>query len=220
MKRALILGAGGLGKAIHEAFLSGRIYRTAGFLDDEKRGMFCRRPVLGKISDVSRIAKTSKAAHVIVALGYQYLKERAGLFEKLKRDSSLHVVNAVHRSAKLAKDVTLGTGIFIGMHVTVNAGTAIDDNSVIWTGSVIEHDNRIGKHVFIATGVITAGYVTIEDDVFVGMGAVIAKATIGKNATVGAGSLVLNNVASSAYVKGSPAKVSSQKAERSYLPLQ
>ena len=64
---------------------------------------------------------------------------------------------------------------------------------------------------------MTAGYVTIEDDVFVGMGAMIAKSRIGNNATVGAGSVVLKDVEPSSFVTGAPAKLNMRKTQRSYI---
>lgn len=214
--KVLILGAGGLGKAIHEAFISRGDYEVVGFLDDEKRGTFCDLPILGSIRDAASIAEKNKASHAIVALGFHYQAQRHEIFSKLSA-ARLKFANAIHGDAKLARDVKLGSGIFIGMNVCINAGTSVGDNTVVWTGAVIEHDNKIGKNVFIATGAMTAGYVEIEDNVFVGMGAKIAKAHIGENATVGAGSLVLKDVDARTFVKGIPAKFSATKKDSTYL---
>ena len=215
-ERVLILGAGGLGRAIHEAFVSRGDYEVIGFLDDGKRGNFCELPVLGSIRDAVAMAEKHKATHVIVALGFHYQTQRQNIFANLSA-AKLSFANAIHRDAKMARDVKLGRGIFIGMNVSINAGAIIGDNSVIWTGAIIEHDNKIGKNVFMATGAMTAGYVVIEDNVFVGMGAKIAKAHIGANATIGAGSLVLGDVEANTYVKGIPAKFSATKKESTYL---
>lgn len=213
----LILGAGGLGKAIHEAFVSRGEFEVAGFLDDKKRGTFCDLPVLGPIPGAASIAARVEATHVIVALGYQYQTKRREIFNEIVTSTNLRFANAIHREAKLARDVRLGKGIFLGINVVVNAGTSVGDNTVIWTGALIEHDNEIGSNVFIATGAMTAGYVVIEDNVFVGLGAKIAKSRIGANATIGAGSLVLSDVEANTYVKGIPAKFSQRKTESSYL---
>ena len=101
--------------------------------------------------------------------------------------------------------------------MVINPGTKIGNNSVIWSGTIIEHDNVIGQNVFITPGVRTAGYVSIGDNSFVGMGANIAKAKVGSAVTIGAGSLVLGNVKSNSYILGIPARVIRNKKKLSYV---
>jgi sugar O-acyltransferase (sialic acid O-acetyltransferase NeuD family) len=215
--KVLILGAGGLGKAIHEAFISRGEFEVAGFLDDNRQGTFCGLPILGPIDSAGVTAEKNRVTHAVVALGYQFQTRRHEIYKKISTTTKLQPANAVHASVVLAKDVKLGKGIFLGMNACVNAGTTIGDNTVVWTGAIIDHDNEIGKNVFMATGAMTAGYVTIEDHVFIGMGAKIAKAHIGENATVGAGALVLKDVERFTYVKGIPAVLFAKKTTPSYL---
>lgn len=77
-------------------------------------------------------------------------------------------------------------------------------------------DAIVGKRVNIGAGVITANYdgekkfsTTIEDDVFIGVGAIfVAPVRIGKGAKIGAGSVVTKNkdVAAGETVMGVPAR--------------
>jgi hypothetical protein len=54
----------------------------------------------------------------------------------------------------------------------------------------------------------SAGAVSIEDNVFVGIGSIILKGvTIGENSIVGAGSVVTKNVPAGAVVAGNPARM-------------
>ncbi|MBL7072199.1 MAG: bifunctional N-acetylglucosamine-1-phosphate uridyltransferase/glucosamine-1-phosphate acetyltransferase [Candidatus Omnitrophica bacterium] len=81
-------------------------------------------------------------------------------------------------------------------------------------------DAVVGKRVNVGAGVITANYdgekkfnTIIEDDVFVGVGAIfVAPVKIGKGAKIGAGSVVTKNkdVAAGETVMGVPARVRKQ----------
>ena len=54
----------------------------------------------------------------------------------------------------------------------VNVGAVVDDNSIINSKALVEHDAVIGKHCHIATGGIINGGVIVEDETFWGSGAV------------------------------------------------
>jgi bifunctional UDP-N-acetylglucosamine pyrophosphorylase/glucosamine-1-phosphate N-acetyltransferase len=78
-------------------------------------------------------------------------------------------------------------------------------------------DATLGKRVNVGAGTITANYdgknknkTIIKDNAFIGVGSVlIAPLTVGKNATVGAGCVVLrgNNVPAGETVVGVPARI-------------
>ncbi len=102
--------------------------------------------------------------------------------------------------ARIRPETELGEGVHIGNFVeikksTVKKGTKI--NHLTYIG-----DASIGQSVNIGAGVITCNYdgvnkhkTTIEDGVFVGSGSqIVAPVTIGENATVGAGSVIVKTV--------------------------
>lgn len=119
-----------------------------------------------------------------------------------------------------------------------------------WTGTEIHPGARIGKGVFIdhAAGVVigesavvgdnvtlfqgvTLGatgnektwkrHPTLETGVFVGSGArILGPVTVGKNARIGAGSVVLKDVPSNATVAGVPARVVRSEGQRVAPPLE
>ena len=215
--RVAIFAAGGLAKVVCEAIELVGEHRLIGFFDDVKRGKFCRYPILGKCSQYKKLCLKLKIEGVFVAFGYNFINERIRYCAGIKKEGRLELVNAIHPETIISPDVKLGRGIYIGPGVIINPGARIGDNSIIWTGATIEHDNHIGKNVFITPGVRTAGYVTIGKNSFNGMGANIAKARLGKNVTVGAASLVLDDIKPNKYVFGAPARVIKTKRKTAYV---
>ena len=213
-----ILGAGGLGKAIYEAFrASGLGPRVAGFLDDGRTGRFCGKPVLGPIADAPTLSRRRRLTHGICAVGYRHFDARRKIIRLIERTRSLRWISAVHPSAAVARDAKLGEGVFLSLGCVVNAGTVIGDHAVLWSGVIIEHDNEIGENVYLCTGAKTSGYVRMGRDTFVGMGAVITQSNIGRSATIGAGSLVLGDVKDRTVVWGQPARTIRTKKKDGYL---
>ncbi|MEJ7745336.1 MAG: bifunctional UDP-N-acetylglucosamine diphosphorylase/glucosamine-1-phosphate N-acetyltransferase GlmU [Luteimonas sp.] len=102
--------------------------------------------------------------------------------------------------ARLRPGTVLADGVHVGNFVEVK-------NSTLGVGSKANHltylgDARIGSGVNIGAGTITCNYdgvnkstTTIEDGAFIGSNAsLVAPVTIGKDATIGAGSVITKNV--------------------------
>jgi sugar O-acyltransferase (sialic acid O-acetyltransferase NeuD family) len=74
--------------------------------------------------------------------------------------------------AYISQYASIEAGTMVMHGVIVNASARIGFNNILNTNSLIEHDSRIGSHCHIATGAIVNGGVIIEDEVFLGSGAV------------------------------------------------
>ena len=215
--RVAILAAGGLSKVISEALELEDKHSIVGFFDDKKRGSFLGYPVIGKCSEYKEICRRLKIEALVIGFGYYFLKQRLFYYKSILKDNKLKLISAIHPKAVISAHARIGRGVYIGPGVIINPGASIGNNSVIWSGTIIEHDNFIGENVFIAPGVRTAGYAEIGDNSFIGMGTNIAKVKIGKDVTVGAASLVLEDVKSNKYVLGIPAKIIRTKKKASYV---
>ena len=79
--------------------------------------------------------------------------------------------------------------------------------SIVNTGASIDHDGVLGTAVHVAPGARLAGNVTLEDGVFVGIGAVIVPGrTIGAWTRVGAGAAVVHDLPANVTAIGVPAR--------------
>lgn len=160
-------------------------------------------------------------------------------------DWSLHIgANARLRSGTvLYAGSTIGSGLETGHGVVIREENSIGDNLNIWNNSTIDYGCVIGSSVKIHCNVYVAQFTTIEDEVFLAPGVMIANdphplcgqcmqgptikrgariginvtllphITIGEGALIGAGSVVTGDIPAYAVAYGVPARVYKQVHE-------
>jgi sugar O-acyltransferase (sialic acid O-acetyltransferase NeuD family) len=205
--RVLILGAGGHGRVVLDILVQARRHDVIGFLDSNA-AMQGRRvdgiPVHGGIADLEDLRHELNIGGVIIAIGDN--GTRRGLARQVEQDG-LALINAIHPSATLASNATIGRNVVIAAGVVVCANCQIGDSVILNTGCIIDHQTTIGEGSHICPGVRIAGRVKVEPGVFVGIGAtVVPKVTLGCEAIIGAGTVVLEDVLPMATVVGVPAQ--------------
>lgn len=92
---------------------------------------------------------------------------------------------------------------------TVSKSARLGEHVHVLYGAVVSHGCDVGDFVTIAANATLCGDVTVESGAFIGAGSQIRHGgiTIGRNATVGIGAVVVDNVPEGATVFGNPAKV-------------
>lgn len=110
----------------------------------------------------------------------------------------------------------IGDGCVFREYATAHAGmpkfgglTCVGDNCYIMIGAHIAHDNHIGNNVVMANNVSLAGHIEVGDHVwFGGLSAVHQFSRIGRNAFIGGGAIVVEDVIPFGSVVGNHAKLS------------
>ena len=132
-----------------------------------------------------------RASHIIWKSNKSYLKLVARLISQLTR---LMTGIEIHPGAKVGK------GVFIdhGMGVVIGETTEIGDNCLLYQGVTLGGTGKIhGKR-----------HPTLKNNVVVGAGAkVLGALSIGENTRIGAGSVVLRDVAADCTVVGVPGRI-------------
>lgn len=205
--RVLILGAGGHGRVVLDVLLHTRKFEIVGFLDNNP-DIHGRRVdgilVRGGIGDLSTIGRDVDARKVIIAIGDN--GTRRGLARRVEQ-LGFELVSAVHPSATIAYNATIGRNVVIAAGAVVCANCQIGDSVILNTGCIIDHQTMIGEGSHICPGVRIAGRVKVEPGVFVGIGAtIVPKVTLGCESIIGAGAVVLEDVPPLATVVGVPAR--------------
>jgi len=202
----VIVGAGGHGRVVLDILLRAGTHRVMGFVDSDPALHGRRmdgRPVLGDLSCLSGL-RDQGLTGAVIAIGDSGVRRE---FAERVEEMGLQLVNAIHPSANLAHNVTLGQNIVIAAGALVCAHCQIGDSVILNTGCIVDHESKIGTAVHICPGAKLAGRVTVDAGAFVGVGAtIIHNVRIGCEAVVGAGAVVIRDVSPMATVVGVPAR--------------
>lgn len=166
VKRLVIVGAGGHGRAIAEIVLLLQVHELTGFLDDSATGeVMCGVKVIGLAE--SLVAHAERADEFIVAIGNNRLRE--ALCARAEA-AGLALATIVHPRATVAPSARVGSG------------------SAIMAGSVVGTEAFLGKAVIINSGAVVDHHCVVEDFGHVGAGATMAGgSSLGRRAWMQAG---------------------------------
>lgn len=201
------MGAGGHGRVVLDILLSAGQFQVMGFLDSNP-ALTGRRmdglPILGGLGVLPGLRDQGIVAAVVAIGDNGVRREMAEHFE----GAGFELINAIHPSANLARNVTLGRNVVVAAGALVCAHCQIGDSVILNTGCIIDHETMIGTAAHVCPGARIAGRVSIEAGAFVGIGAtVIQGLRIGCEAVVGGGAVVIRDVDPLTTVVGVPARV-------------
>jgi sugar O-acyltransferase (sialic acid O-acetyltransferase NeuD family) len=147
----------------------------------------------------------SRSTHFVVAIGKEHGYLRSLISLKLT-SFGLQPLNIISKYAVIDKTAELGVGLQIMPGCNIHKFTLINNFSILNTSSTVDHECRIGTGVHIMGSAALAGDITVENYVSVGTNATILPSLlIGEHAQIGAGSVVLRNVANQSVMVGVPA---------------
>ena len=159
-------------------------------------------------SNINLFKKSSlKGELFAVSVGNNLIRQ--DLSNKIRERGGL-IPTLIHPSAIISKYAVLEEGVVVHANSVVQADAIIEVDSVVCYNVSVTHTTKVGKGCYLAFGSTIGAYVTIHDNVFIGQSAAIVSGKvdyIGCSATVGAGSVVINNVEPFTVVAGNPAKV-------------
>ena len=148
-------------------------------------------------------ADTIELVNGIGSLPHTNLRTR--LFNDFKR-KGYTFASIISSNALISPSVSFEEGVQVFPGAIINSQSHIGVNSIINSGTIVEHDCIIGAHNHLAPKVALSGAVTTKDHVHIGTGANIIQAIhIGQNVTIGAGATVTQHIADHLVVY--PAKV-------------
>lgn len=198
-KKLIIIGAGG--HALSVVASAGSSEQIAGFIDENKDGGFLQYPILSKsVDDI----ESPEQYRYFIAIGDNETRKR---FYDMLVEKGLEIASIVDRSAVVDRNVKIGKGNFIGKLAVIVSGSEIGDNNLINSKALIEHGCKLGSHINISTNSTLNGEVIVEDGVFFGSSAVCnGQKRLGRNAVIGSGAVVVEDVDPEVTVVGVPAK--------------
>ena len=135
---------------------------------------------------------------------------------KIEKDVALDdgVVLLCSGSPKHGK-IVIGNGTYINRYTMIDAHSSIDIGRNCMIGPqcyITDGDHGKEPGTLVKTQPVDTAPVKIEDNVWLGAGAIVLKGvTIGAGAVVGAGSVVTKSIPSGAIAVGNPAQVTKTK---------
>jgi UDP-N-acetylbacillosamine N-acetyltransferase len=199
MEKLYIMGCGGHARSIADTYLQRYPNAELFFVDQNARP---NERVLGFILlpkvDVAELQENP----VFIGIGDN--TSRAASFEQFHKQNLATIISA---SAYISPSANISRGCFVGNFCHIGPEAFVGENTILNTGSVIEHGVRIGRHSHLAPNVSVSGNTTIGNHVFVGVGAsIIDKLNICDHVIIGAGSCVIKDITVPGTYAGTPVK--------------
>lgn len=212
-KRLVILGAGGNCRDLIDIALDinrtagEAVYEPVGYLDDDpdKQGLSPGGvPVLGPLSLAGSL---SDCVFVNGINGTRWMPLKAGILAGTGIPAE-RFATLIHPTAAVSQMARVGRGVALFQNVTVCSNASIGDHVAVLPNAVATHDCEIADLCYLTAGVALAGHVRVERAAYLGSNSsVMCRKTIGAEAIVGMGSVVLDDVPPGAVVAGNPARL-------------
>jgi len=115
---------------------------------------------------------------------------------------------AIHPSAILGDDVSIGAGTVVMAGVIINSSTAVGNHNIINTSVSIDHDCQLADYVHVSPNATLCGGIKVGEGTHIGAGTtIIPNLNIGKWVTIGAGCVIIEDIPDYAVVVGNPGRI-------------
>lgn len=194
----ILYGARGQAKVIYDLILSNN-HLLEYLVDDNPPEEFPHHLMVYKPTP-----ELLRGQKLIIAIGDNNLREK--IYHNIKHLCEFETMQ--HYSAYVSRFTEVGEGTVIMPQVCINAEVKIGGHCIINTSSIIEHECIIEDFVHISPKAALAGNILVKKGAQIGLGAnLIQGITIGQNAIVGAGTVVLQDVPDHAVIVGNPGRI-------------
>jgi sugar O-acyltransferase (sialic acid O-acetyltransferase NeuD family) len=210
MTRIAILGGPGDGavvaQAIHDMAAAGHLVALSGFLNDKlSTGTLVHGfPVLGTLTEWRKTNTETRFISALHKVKQMESRSRRILELAIPEDRWISVI---HPTARIANDVQIGYGSFLGQYVVVQPGARIGHHVSVRAGANIGHDAVLEDFTYMGPNSTLCGRAILLKGAHLGPNAVVVDhKRVGCYAVVGVCSAVTKNVPDREVCFGLPAR--------------
>ena len=210
MTTLLILGAGGHAKVVADTALATGIASKIAFLDDRWSTLrplppLMGWPVIGPLTLSLEAASLDLFDAAVVAIGHS--ETRLHWIQQLDQ-FGYRLPSLIHPTAWVSSSSQLGLGSQVFAQVAVQANSFVGTGTILNTSCSIDHDVQLADGVHICPGAHLAGHVVVGSRSWIGIGSsIIQNISIGSDVIVGAGAAVVRDLPNGVTAVGVPARV-------------
>ena len=207
LPKLIIIGAGGFGREMwawaEQSVQFGREWTLKGFIDDNVdalRGKPSPGKVLGAIKDYQPASEDV----FVCAIGVPAIKRKCS---ELMEARGARFTKLYHRTAVLGHEVECAEGVILCPFAVASANNRLGRGVALNLHATVDHDAEVGDWSQVNCHCDLTASVVVGREVFFGSRcSVIPHVRIGDRAYIGAGSVVLRDVAADTKVVGVPAR--------------
>lgn len=208
MKDLVIIGTGGVGREtaliVEEINKVNKEWNLLGFIDDNEDLIDKKINGYRVIGNRGYLNCREKETYVVIAIANNFIKED---LVKYLNNKNIKYATLVHPSVGINSNVEIGEGSIVYPGVIMTVNIKIGNHVIISPKCGIGHDTVIEDYVTLLWNVNVSGAERIRKGATLGSGSTIIQGIeIGRNSFVGAGAVVIRDVAENKTAVGVPSR--------------
>ena len=212
MPDLIILGAGGFAR--ETVWLVERInekkptnkWNLLGFLDDDQE-LWGKSPDKGQVKVLGPVDSCVDYKDALYVCAVGGARTRRKIIDRVKSLGVINFAILLDPDAILSGRVKVGEGSIICAHTIITVDVTIGEHVILNLDCTIGHDAVLHDFVTLYPSVNISGNTTLSECVEMGTGSqIIQGKSIGEEAIIGAGSVVVKDIPAKCTAVGAPAK--------------
>ncbi|MDX3971180.1 MAG: acetyltransferase [Bradyrhizobium sp.] len=206
MQNLIVIGGGELARVIIETAQAQKCWNVIGFVDPDPCIETTRRLGVERLGTDDDLPAYPHA-RIILGVGTIKVSDiRRNIVARVAMPAS-RWATIIHPAAYVSPSAILSPGAIVLAGAVICSGASIGSHCIINLGAKIDHDVHVGSFVHVAPQAALGGGSRIEDDSYIGMGAIVRDhLTVSQRTLVGMGAVVSKTFAPGKTLVGLPAR--------------